>query len=439
MIPLSPTRESSFFDDPPSYARSTDSGSSIPSPQYSPSPRASELIIRSGSEATCLSLDNYAYRSKHITVNLGPKIWGTSIPIYGNNASIDGTLSLSGDLRGVTAMYIKAVLQGAVTNTYTERGLITGSSSVGVLETCCSFATLAPDEWSDGRPFSITFPTAVVGRRNPLPPSAIIYLPGITCAVRYRLKVKLFRKGLRRNECFKIPLLYLPRTFAKGPLLSRIPSIPSDPNQLTSGDYAQGVYSVPLRGSSKKLSIDNAPSIILTLPSTLSFASYDSIPVSLSVRPAQNAAIAKLLLSAAKIQLVKRSRTWLNGGRNASKHESLLAVAEVVDADEGQANANTVSYELCTARPAAQKSWAIDGVAEQQYYIHVSINPPPAMAAHMPTYECEQLVEITTDAFDTHEREIVELGGTPTPAIGTLGAESPYSRPEVVNMLGAFR
>ncbi|KAL5529317.1 hypothetical protein ACEPAG_5302 [Sanghuangporus baumii] len=438
MIPLSPTRESSFFDEPPSYARSTDSRSSIPSPQYSPSPLASELIIRSGSEATCLSLENYTYRSKHITVNLGPKIWGTSIPIYGNNASVDGILSLSGDLRGVTAMYIK--LEGTVTNTYTERGLITGSSSVDVLETCSSFATLAPNEWSEGRPFSITFPVTVVGKYNPLPPSAIMYHPGVTCAVRYRLKVKIFRKGLRRNESIKIPLLYLPRTFAKGPLLSHNPNIPNDnPNQRMSCNYSQGLHSVPLRGSSKRLSIDNAPSIVLTLPSTLSFACYDSIPLSLSVHPAQNAAIVKLLLSAAKIQLVKRSRTWLNGGRSHSKHESLLAVAEVVGADEGQTNADIVSYELRTVRPAAQKSWAVDGVAEQQYYIRATINPPPAMEAHLPTYECEQLVEITTDAFESSEREVVELGGTPTPAIGTLGAISSYSRPEVVAMFGVFR
>lgn len=104
MHPLSPAMESGFFDEPPSYAGSR---SPIPSPSYSPSPRASELVVRSGSEATCLSSESYVYRSKHIAVNLGPKIWGTSIPVYGNNASVEGTLTLSGEVKGVTSICVK--------------------------------------------------------------------------------------------------------------------------------------------------------------------------------------------------------------------------------------------------------------------------------------------------------------------------------------------
>ena len=65
----------------------------------------------------------------------------------------------------------------------------------------------------------------------------------------------------------------------------------------------------------------------------------------------------------------------------------------------------------------------------------MAIKPPSAMEAHLPTYECEQLIEITTDAYESPEREVVELGGSPTPAIGTLGVSTPYYHPDVLGAM----
>lgn len=48
------------------------------------------------------------------------------------------------------------------------------------------------------------------------------------------------------------------------------------------------------------------------------------------------------------------------------------------------------------------------------------VRPPSSTAAHVPSFELEQQIELCTDAFDSTEREILALGGVPTPATAFL-------------------
>ena len=38
--------------------------------------------------------DDYVYASKHVTLNLGPRIWATQLPSYGKNAIIRGRIDV---------------------------------------------------------------------------------------------------------------------------------------------------------------------------------------------------------------------------------------------------------------------------------------------------------------------------------------------------------
>ena len=49
------------------------------------------------------------------------------------------------------------------------------------------------------------------------------------------------------------------------------------------------------------------------------------------------------------------------------------------------------------------------------------MSPPPGIASHLATYECEQLIEITTDSYGSPESEVAALGGFVSPAVETLG------------------
>ena len=100
-------------DEPPSYAGSSAASAAsrrssvLPSPSYSRTPDRTELVLRTPSEATCTAPDQYLYSSKSLTLDLGPKIWGTSIPVYGNNTSVEGTVKLKGELKHVHSIELK--------------------------------------------------------------------------------------------------------------------------------------------------------------------------------------------------------------------------------------------------------------------------------------------------------------------------------------------
>ena len=105
---------------PPSYSyshshrasyQSTRSSPAYPSPQYSPQAGRSELVLDSLSTitatATNVSNQDYVYCTKSLSINLGPKIWGTSAPSYGGGAVVEGTALLSGDLKHVSSVSLK--------------------------------------------------------------------------------------------------------------------------------------------------------------------------------------------------------------------------------------------------------------------------------------------------------------------------------------------
>ena len=52
-----------------------------------------------------------------------------------------------------------------------------------------------------------------------------------------------------------------------------------------------------------------------------------------------------------------------------------------------------------------------------QYILRVTIQPPKEMLASCPSFEHDELLQITTDPFGALERELMATGGLPTPAL----------------------
>lgn len=126
----------------------------------------------------------------------------------------------------------------------------------------------------------------------------------------------------------------------------------------------------------------------MSLPSTLSFAAYDPIPVNLSIVSPHAPAITKLLLSAVRIQLIKRMRAWVDGGRTVSTFNRVLGVANVVHTDESRVGVSVISSELRSLDPGTQTSWRIDKVAEVQVSHRApSLNSQADLKCHSTLFE----------------------------------------------------
>ena len=94
-----------------SYISNAGSSRSHPSPQYSPTAARTELVIDTQTLADSPNISNqeYVYSCKNLELNLGPKIWGTSVPSFGSNGVIEGRISLSGDLKSVASIALKVI------------------------------------------------------------------------------------------------------------------------------------------------------------------------------------------------------------------------------------------------------------------------------------------------------------------------------------------
>ncbi|KAH8117222.1 hypothetical protein DFH11DRAFT_1573802 [Phellopilus nigrolimitatus] len=403
--------DSDYLDHPPSYVGSS-SSRLTPSPVYSPTPGQSEVLLRSSLDSSRTSPQEYVYRTKNVELNLGPNVWGTSNPVFGSGTIVEGRAVLSGELKNISRIIIS--LEGRIVNTYTERGMVSGVSTTEVLSASTTLKPSNSGNWTQEHCLLATV------HNTCLPPSAVIYQPGVTCEVSYRVKLSVVRRGLRRNDSLRIPVLYLPRTFSKRPLLQSIPDIIVDPAGPTLATDLKEVKIVQLGASCDNGLPAITPAIFLALPSSLSFASYDTIPLTLSIVSHNDPVTAKLLFSAVKIQLIKRTRTWKNKGCTDTKFETVFGVADITRTDESRMGVSVMSCELRAVRSAQQQTWTVEAVAEQEYLIRVVVHPPQSMAKHIPHFECEQHIELTTDDYDSLEHESLASGGIPSPAIGNI-------------------
>lgn len=74
-----------------------------------------------------------------------------------------------------------------------------------------------------------------------------------------------------------------------------------------------------------------------------------------------------------------------------------------------------------------------------QYLIRVVVRPPSGTVDHIPSFEYEQPIEMTTDSYDSEERDILLFGSVPSPALNYLTESYMAGSLERVSTIGSAR
>lgn len=118
----------------------------------------------------------------------------------------------------------------------------------------------------------------------------------------------------------------------------------------------------------------------LLLPSTASFASGSTIPVSLVIKCPSSPALAQALCPTIGLFLVKRKKIWVNGGRQISVREQLVYKAETFRMSELSECEKYLSLQLKAGEPGSEYSFKVPGAIE------VEVNLPLVTSLHLEAY-----------------------------------------------------
>ncbi|KAG8919083.1 hypothetical protein FRC01_001490 [Tulasnella sp. 417] len=208
---------------PPPYVGAE---STVTLPSYSAELRPQEQTLQSqplrrrpSNGAESLSMSEYIYSTKYMTLNLGRNIYGTEIPSYGRNGIITGTLTVS-DFK-----YTKEVslsILGKVTVVVNHPSVPIPPERRTVLlhtETLWSASESTPrPEPPQTLRISFPLPSYARGCASLLPPSISSYSSSIELDVRYSLTVDMSRQGIHRNQTINTGFHYLPKSTPAHPL-----------------------------------------------------------------------------------------------------------------------------------------------------------------------------------------------------------------------------
>jgi hypothetical protein len=198
----------------PAYYDSTEYPAS---PTYSTTADCSEHVVNSQSPTSPTGTEpgvDWIFKSDHMEVNLGPRLWGLRQPSYGLSGTLNGSIKFKGSSTHVelvtatvgifhallsalldhTHVHAPRKLEGNILNMFTERGVVVQQKN--------SSSQNKSFKWLDKHTFCFPFPAEIniCGSTSELPPSYSAFLPGASSEVTYVLKVDMVRKGLRMHE-----------------------------------------------------------------------------------------------------------------------------------------------------------------------------------------------------------------------------------------------
>jgi len=188
------TAPPAYLDQPPVFHYAGPQSS----PLYSDMPDVSERVLES---AASLNHDptragdqpndpDFVYKSDHMEVNVGSRMWGLRNPAYGLQGHVEGFVKIHGERAHITC--VGARLHGDIIIRTSNFGQVAGQESIRFLRqsstlysSSCWNESSTP--WNREHHFSFALPTDVVikGQRTPLPASFTSYLPGTYCEISY--------------------------------------------------------------------------------------------------------------------------------------------------------------------------------------------------------------------------------------------------------------
>ncbi|KDN49646.1 hypothetical protein RSAG8_01711, partial [Rhizoctonia solani AG-8 WAC10335] len=399
----------------------TDSGHSGPtSPPYSASVTDGERILQLRPSLSMLPInlpDQYVFQSQRIKLDLGARIWPTRTPCFGRASKVDGTVSVT------TLDHVKRLtvtVEAIVKSSFMERGVLAGHIESTIFQRTLTLYTNSPgsSEVALQYPFSINLPITCDKDANPLPPSFVCYLPGVSAEIRYRIRIDMSRSGLRRRESLIVPIPYLPRSHTL-PTTRNMPLFSDQASLLSESPGMEELHLAPKSITSpKKLNKSRGLSTTdvqakIALPSPLVVASGERIPFVITIY-SQSQALAALYTDIS-LQLIRITR--IKAYEKTSLNEVALSAGEVYDSQELGDGMQVLRGELGNGAPGSEHSWSAAGVVEVRHVIRLSVKPPQctaALSANLPMFEGMVAIEIMTHRYTP------ELDAT-VPALGMIG------------------
>ncbi|KZT26501.1 hypothetical protein NEOLEDRAFT_1240965 [Neolentinus lepideus HHB14362 ss-1] len=415
LIPLPAYSELTYLPSAPPYSEAGDA------PSTSGSGRGHTLA----QDGNVFANDDFTFDYDLFHVRLNRSRWRLSAPAYGFNGTVEGVVRL--EPRMTHAVKIIATLKGKIKISAMERGVTTGAIIACILSkeaVLWSLSTHSGSPYGRDLAFSIPIPTYINGGTSPLPPTARLLHPGVSCEIAYSLNVRVSRKGFRFHKTLKIPIVYLPKSRPSFRPLSEIPS-PSYSSDVMDRIVRFNVSpSWPCRHASVPEEL--LPSVMITLPSPLCYTAGEGIPILLTLTCRHAPMHNKLLVPNIHIQLIRQTEVWLKGGSNrlsglgeyASLRETSRAKASLCHLDEGEDGVSQLYYRLKAGKCGGESSWAVSKVVNSSYYIQVNIKPPEVASNYLPSYRRNIVVQLMTDHWGTQDTEMLAMDGLPVPALG---------------------
>ncbi|KAG6833471.1 hypothetical protein H0H87_006043 [Tephrocybe sp. NHM501043] len=128
--------------------------------------------------------------------------------------------------------------------------------------------------------------------------------------------------------------------------------------------------------------------------------------------------LASLLGPTTKIHLLRRVILTGLGGGSMVQRDTCLSSAKLQTSKEFGEGVKWLRGDVQAGIPEGEASWKIEGVINVQYALRIVVRPPGGLAHHIPSFQHEENVKITTDHWGTLERELASVGGIPMPALG---------------------
>ncbi|KAG8746103.1 hypothetical protein FRC10_006206 [Ceratobasidium sp. 414] len=367
----------------PSYTTSVHSA--LTSPPYSPSVTDGERIVELRSSLSTLPgnlPDEYVFQSQRIKLDLGARIWPTHTPCYGYTSAVEGTVfvtSLDHVKRvkvtvGVAAIFgpVGMPVECIAKASFMERGVLAGHIESTLFQRAVTLYTNHPSSSTatTSYPFSISFPTTGDDNENPLPPSFVQFLPGVSAEIRYRIRVDMSRSGLRRRERWVVNLWYwaevdtsLNEPAWSYPFYTFLVLTPLQ-DLIPEDESLKELHLTPkpmVKPSSKnKVTQNTEVQAKIALPCPLVIASGDRIPFVLTVQ-SQSPALAALYTNVT-LQLIKHIK--VKAYEKTSTKETVISAGEVYDVEQRGDGVQILRGELGNGAPGRELSWTAGGLVE---------------------------------------------------------------------------
>ncbi|KAL0059159.1 hypothetical protein AAF712_014131 [Marasmius tenuissimus] len=380
-------------------------------------------------------------------IDFGPRIWGLGHPAYGS----DGTIRFSVQLDSIEGKgeEVTATLEGYLETPFI-RNMIFLSQDIPM-------ASVSRSRHRKVREFSVQIPqsTTLQGLQTPVPPSFMLYdLAGLGCDVKYHVKVHLTGlHGIRvkHDETKTVTIYYLPKSQPSKPPVTQLRRPLRDMHgTILCPEFqnSERTKTITLCPKPPRAALPDAStfqdSVFLTLPSSLSFTAGQTIPYLFSFVFPTHPHLSTLYSGGCAEVVVKKRLNLSHPRRRISlkgftsrctpdcpelerpyQLEYGVACSHPKHHSEYEEGVAMLRGSVETGDAGSQCSWRLGAYASVEFVLRASIQPPERFADVLPSFEHEEILELSTDLWGTLQRELSSMGGVPTPAVGLRKNQCP--------------